>query len=122
MKFKYSAFTENTPEMREWLESIGINGIINNTLGNIILVVNGQYMCFELEGNLGSNFSDAVDCRNNPDLFKAITAIREDSDFMQWFVCEMGIWWLCDEDKSWKIDPNWWHKATLEELQNHFKI
>lgn len=23
MSFKYSAFTENTPEMREWLEGLG---------------------------------------------------------------------------------------------------
>ncbi len=30
-------------------------------------------------------FSESIDCRSNHQLFKAVTAIRDDSDYMQWF-------------------------------------
>ncbi|MBK5721400.1 hypothetical protein JGH11_10995 [Dysgonomonas sp. Marseille-P4677] len=135
MNLKYSAFTENTTEMREWSEKLGITRI-SSDIGNLILVINGQYMCFELDGDLGNNFSNAINCLGNPALFKAVTAVREDSDKDQWFVFDEDIFdkdfndnvvkifsegqfTLCHNSK---IYSSLVHKATLSELQEHFKI
>lgn len=71
-----------------------------------------------------------------PPLFKALTAIRDDSDYMQWFKLinedvivldkdEDGFY-LC-EDKSIEEELAYnmlfleFHKATLKELQERFK-
>lgn len=82
MSFKYSAFTENTPEMREWLEGIGIRPKIElaaHCQDELIIARNGYYI--ELPESLVLLYeSDAIDCRNNPELFKAVTVIRDDSN------------------------------------------
>ena len=97
MNFKYSAFTENTPEMREWLGGLeyekhvyyrdyekfiytryvnGINWFIST---NDITVVKYSNTLPEISPK------GAIDCRSNPDLFKAVAAIRDDSDYLQWY-------------------------------------
>ena len=82
MNFMYSAFTENTPEMREWLEGIGIRPKIElaaHCQDELIIARNGYYI--ELPESLVLLYeSDAIDCRNNPELFKAVTVIRDDSN------------------------------------------
>ena len=80
------------------------------------------------------NLSEVIDCKTNEDLFLAIAAFRDDSDYMQWFVCnedhlthqmneyKIGDFQLCKDNKSFlnKILPSW-HKATVSELIEHFK-
>lgn len=133
MKFKHSAFIENTPEMREWLEGLGyINKLkLKHPSPNLIITsdVLSQYALFytsNIERNVIEAYPELIDCRNNPDLFKAVTAIREDSDYMQWFVdhlCEE--WLLCNKEKYQDYvllnDHVRYHKATLSELQEYFK-
>ena len=34
---------------------------------------------------------DLIDCGTNEDLFKAVAALRDDSDYMQWFVTDKEI-------------------------------
>ena len=70
-----------------------------------------------------------VDCGENEELFLAIAALRDDSNEHQWFVWDLEegekyngkIWKLYDNNPSW----SWWifevHKATVEELIEHFK-
>ena len=105
MKFKYSAFIENTPEMREWLESIGYEVVKKEDLqdrdiirtgypkGNIAIMYYNYHVPYLL-----SYAKDIIDCRSNPQLFKAITAVRDDSDKDQWFYNEFGEWDLCKVD------------------------
>lgn len=74
-----------------------------------------------------------IDCGTNEQLFISIAALRNDSDKNQWFVHKSkSHWWLCtdfdnfkedyelsNEDNELKFDD--WHKATVEELIEHFK-
>lgn len=125
MSFKYSAFTENTPEMRAYLEGIGRK---RKDMGlshpRFILALGMHYM----EVDNPNVPPIVVNCLGNPELFKAVTAIKNDSDFMQWFTD--GENWICCPTRKWKdyvgLSYNFHlrncHKATLEELQEHFKI
>lgn len=79
-----------------------------------------------------------VDCKINEDLFLALAALRDDTDNNQWFILDsyagsvnypdvfypQGSVVLC-ADKKWKDMPIFGnipaHKATVEELIEHFK-
>jgi hypothetical protein len=79
---------------------------------------------------------DVIDCGDNEELFLAIAALRDDTDYMQWFIynsmdCTVEqlrtIEWIkCTEDKIEDMMPydsmylNC-KKATIEELSEHFK-
>ena len=76
---------------------------------------------------------ELVDCGENEELFLALSAMRDDSDYMQWFICKeeylgdglrvvpVGEWQLnVTKDKP-TCGPNkLWRKATAEEIINHF--
>ena len=128
MSFKYSAFTENTPEMREWLEGIGRK---RKDMGlshpRFILALGMHYM----EVDNPNVPPIVINCLGNPKLFKAVTAIRDDSDYMQWFkMNDFDKWYrhipvhkdLKHQSAFKVIREDKWHKATLEELQGYFKI
>lgn len=140
--FKYSCFTENTPEMREWIESLGYRNFYNKYDGDTICTVfDRSYDCrnYKIGQTLFSVYLkmiEPIDCRSNPQLFKAITSVRTDSDYMQWFVITryneakdeiVYEWRLCNTNKF-DIDSMPYasiishHKATLTELQEHFKL
>lgn len=71
-----------------------------------------------------------VNCHSNEDLFLAIAALRNDSDYMQWFISEGAVdgsgnpveWWVqCTSDKFTSTDTNIkWRKANVDELIKHF--
>lgn len=74
-----------------------------------------------------------IDCGVEEDLFLAIAALRDDSNYMQWFICTED--YIESPAKEWKVG-DWdlntcpdvtyeqqlphWRKATVEELINHF--
>lgn len=74
-----------------------------------------------------------IDCGTNESLFLAITALRNDTDDSQWFVYPPeNIWFICDDDDinyareniRESVQAAWFHcshKATVEELIEHFK-
>ena len=69
-----------------------------------------------------------IDCGMNEELFLAIAALRDDTDKYQWFT-DGNKWILCPEIKFstyWvnDIDVNLdaIHKATVNELIEHFKV
>ena len=136
MSFQYSAIGDNTPENREHLEKLG-KKIVSGIVGNLIMTVEDKYMCIELDGEIGSNFNDAINCIGNDPLFRAVTAIREDTDEDQWFT-NGKEWIFCDREdwidmysvlcsggrynynKNGELDK--FFKATLAELQEYFKL
>lgn len=76
------------------------------------------------------NNSRFIDCGTNVEMFCALAALRDDSDYMQWFVCQNDK----DDDKSFvqcTVDSitKWYHmrwyylvrKATPTEIVEHFK-
>ncbi len=77
------------------------------------------------------DFGNSIDCGENEDLFLAIAALRDDSDYMQYFVNNKSNEWYChrplteygnSNDAFEIIRKDRWHKATVKELIEHFKI
>lgn len=158
--FKYSAFIENTSEIREYMESIDYRQRrLASAGGNVICTLSDGWYDIE-NSTTGKDMFGAylelfkpIDCTGNPELFKAVTAIRDDSDYMQWFIldeyrqCGIGgnivgleprkkigeKWFLYKSDDlkitkaiNQDIEHSFFgksdmHKATLEELIEHFK-
>ena len=141
MSFKYNCIGDNTPENREWLEKVGYELVVNSELDKYICVFHDS--SYAIGGNFIPDcfYHKAVKCIGNPQLFKAVSAMRDDSDYMQWFVTDADQAWvnqgmyvpkgsleLClVEDRYMGQNPIFCstivpaHKATLKELQEHFK-
>lgn len=70
-----------------------------------------------------------IDCGTNEELFLAIAALRDDTDKYQWFT-DGDLWIFCPKTKFstyWvynniDINTDTIHKATVNELIEHFKI
>ena len=69
-----------------------------------------------------------IDCGTNEELFLSIAALRDDSDKFQYFT--NGVFWIkCSQlELKHELDNNYeefcvadFHKATVEELIEHFK-
>lgn len=130
MSFTYSVIGDNSPENREHLEKIGYDISCPCVLfGATSLFTDNdcKVHTFQKE-ELGESLleieqgkCDLINCIGNPALFQAITAMRDDSDYMQWFTD--GKWWLLCEYGNIQHGRNspFIHKATREELINHFK-
>lgn len=130
-KYLYSCIGDNTKENREWLEKVGRDSAnqLSFTLdGNYPLVAyeRGVTLAFDPE-YIKSHILEResyIDCRNNPPLFRAITALREDSDYMQWFINNHTEQWKLADifmlRNEW-IEWDDWSKATKDELINKFK-
>ena len=78
------------------------------------------------------NTQGYIDCGTNEDLFLAIAALRDDTDMNQWFVTNKGEWFLSMYDSQYThlckrtidgidIGERTAHKATVQELIEHFK-
>lgn len=145
MGFTTSCFIrKNTPELRNRLKKLGIRPFLCdeelNAIGANIKVHNGMVAAFTCSDSL-NNCDDLIDCGTNEDLFLALAALRDDTDKEQFFVTEVrlgsindpytiiekGAFLKCCMDK-WKIPKNKFdsmgipsHKATVEELIEHFK-
>ena len=62
-----------------------------------------------------------IDCGTNEELFLAIAALRDDTDKNQWFTDGNGYWQLCiGSFKFPSLAKEKLHKATVEELIEHF--
>lgn len=89
--YKHNAFIENTPEAREWLEGLGM--VQDETLlGYEYPLIHTDICNNEIWGmeewylkEFKSIYSDFYNCRGNLPLFKAITAITDDTDKDQYF-------------------------------------
>lgn len=133
MRFIYSAFIENSLEMREWLESIGIPQVEDTDIdiGNILLSYFNEDLgkqVYETADTIydfvDTDRSSIISCLGNPELFKAVTALRDDSDIGKHYINNhTGQWKRCDYNMATdeNIDWNDWSEAYLSELQERFK-
>lgn len=138
---------KNTPELRKKLEELGYvkNSPIWTDNCSIIWAYQYPVKGFDTPNYVIANSFDIpfdkhsllcgefIDCGTNEELFLAIAALRDDTDDSQWFVYPPeNIWFICDDDDinyareniKDSVQAAWFHcshKATVEELIEHFK-
>lgn len=132
---------KNTEELRKKLEELGYN-LLNSgdtTLdahnydgkGSHKNIEEGRAIITSYGNLYGVIYNvDAVtkkgrsDCGTNEELFLAIAALRNDNNYMQWFT--NGNHWYQNKINDREVerlgagDPIEYHKATVEELIEHF--
>lgn len=124
---------KNTPELRKKLEELGYKNR-NLYFYDCIGVVYDGFDCIS-QWMLGSiwDFADCIDCGTNEELFLAIAALRDDTDNNQLFTNGKGDWGIYRDGSDgglsgmdfygmpndFEIDN--YHKATVDELIEHFK-
>lgn len=93
MGFLYKAFIrKNTPELKKKLMDLGYKDYGNlRFYGDPIILycdVNHFFTSpFVLEGEqYRGKYDDFIDCGDNEELFLAIAALHDDTDYMQWFM------------------------------------
>lgn len=140
---------KNTPELRKKLEELGVNydgfyGIENECIVNGYGPYNNTYHTLNLNHlpisisyhtrKYGYMEFKYIDCGTNEELFLALATLRDGTDVNQWFVMDVeeymdinqGDWFLATDRNKGKhigtqIDPMYCHKATVEEIIEHFK-
>ena len=134
---------KNTPELRKKLEELGYfpsSKIWYDEKFAICTIYRdnaGEYFTFKIDDDFERIIAPSypyIDCGTNEELFIALAALRDDSDVNQWFVMDVeeymninqGDWFLATDRNKGKhigtqIDPMYCHKATVEELIEHFK-
>lgn len=131
MNFKQPCFIrKNTPELRNKLEELGYTYIQCGSAEWFIPIEELEYMvtyptsrCYQ--GCNGYWYEDDFDCGTNEELFLALAALRDDSDYMQWFTD--GTEWYQNRQNDIEVirygagSPINFHKATVNELIEHFK-
>lgn len=95
----------------------------------LLLAEKEQFTCLDDERGNAEKLIERgyIDCGTNKELFFAIAALRDDVDIDQWFT-DGKEWFQCQylkvgmhyQDKP-EILFEKWHKATVNELIEHFK-
>ena len=131
---------KNTPELRKKLEELGYNRYPrwmadwdDDDSRYKYLVTDVLYYTYPQEPSKPKN-GEHINCGTNEELFLALAALRDDSDINQWFVMDVeeyvninqGDWFIATDRNKGKhigtqINPMYCHKATVEELIEHFK-
>ena len=124
---------KNTEELRKKLEELGYSLCYGRNIDQKCLATSafhGQYMSISEEmydstnPHVTYNCANRKDCGINESLFLAIVALRDDSNYMQWFT-DGNHWEKCTDEvayiEAWinkyECTP---HKATIEELIEYF--
>lgn len=115
---------KNTPELRAKLDNLGYDGVNYNDDGFLCTFCSMYSSCDE---EAHTTMSGAFDCGTNEEMFLSLAALRNNSDYMQWFT-DNDKWALCYLNKgvefivgnSTGLDWNMVHKATKEEIINYF--
>ena len=134
---------KNTPELRKKLEELGYNRYprwmadwSDDDSRYTYLVADVLYYTYPKEPTKPKN-GEYIDCGTNEELFLALSALRDDNDAHQWFICdkeyitnniveaEVGEWIYIFEDDLEKLPGlnfyDYFHKATAKEIIEHFK-
>lgn len=153
MAFLHSVIGDNTIENREHLTRLGYQVYSKSKTNKYIATIKSMSMdfgsiitewaidTFDNYSEVNAIYKNSINCIGKPQLFKAVSAMRSDSDYMQWFTCKVkdGLgnelpdsWVLCTQktlqDFGWvNNSPNTYgkntpyHKATLSELEAHLQ-
>lgn len=127
MRFTKPCFIrKNNSELRNKLKELGYH--CNPYLGwnNLYTSIFGVRSVYSMRDDINvlSKEIDIIDCGTNEELFLAIAALRDDSNYMQWFTD--GNHWYQNKIADIEVerfgagDPIEYHKATVDELINHF--
>jgi len=119
---------KNTPELVKRLEELGYKASFSarNGYGEYLYAFNGTIVGGEY--NAYDERSGFIDCKESEELFIAIASIRDDTDKFQYFT--NGVFWIkCSQlELKHELDNNYeefcvadFHKATVQELIEHFK-
>ena len=85
---------------------------------------------YESPCTIKARYNTFIDCGTNEELFIALASLRDDSDINQYFICDkvsftLGKTYYPDDYLYYQYDEFFdkqnWHKATVEELIEHFK-
>lgn len=117
---------KNTEELRKRLEELGYSLCPCRSLGRKCLAISafhGQYMSISEElydstnPHVTYNCANRKDCGTNESLFFAISALRDNNNYMQWFTDGNAD---REVERFGAGDPIEYHKATVDELINYF--
>ena len=129
MGFTTPAFIlKNTLELRKKLEELGYKVGNERYINDAFLATDNNEMFGIDEPYRLEQCNGYIHCGTNESLFLAIAALRDDIDKNQWFT-DGDKWIQCLEIKFstyWayndiEVDANTIHKATVNELIEHFK-
>ena len=135
---------KNTSELQSKLEYLGYKSCAdtNNKCNAICTFTRDnkpKYMTFEVDDDFEINIKNDypfIDCGTNEELFLAIAALRDDTDKNQWFtsnyfdvnmkpdrfvICTINDYKEFFGDCPYTKNYDDYHKATVEELIEHFK-
>lgn len=127
MEFITSCFvrvndSEKRKQLINWLKDIGYIYTNVHNENEIIVTVSAQ--CGVIYTFTPDQIGDKkYNCGTNIDLFKALAAMNDENDYMQWHIDKYGNWELHEYiflDDIIKITYKW-RKATTEEIINYFK-
>lgn len=90
--FTQSCFIrKNTPELRKKLEELGYKDSVFDDLKSGGIITFSSRSEYSVLANSHFNRVHAlkshIDCGTNEELFLSLASLRDDSDYMQWFVC-----------------------------------
>ena len=135
MGFTTSCFIrKNTPELRKKLKEIGYKFSGADHIELDCIVTFPHHDTFSVfaahrfniyDDSFNTIWKGYIDCGTNEELFLALAALRNDSDYMQWFTD--GKFWYQDKVNDIEVlkygagKPIDFHKATVEEIIEHFK-
>lgn len=127
---------KNTLELRNKLEELGykLNEVMYCETDELLCVDMDEYSSareYETEDLLRCQY---IDCGENEDLFLALAALREDSDYKQYFVNDEDRYliprlriYILKGDFSYSLMDDWYdmsinkdHKASVKEIIDYF--
>lgn len=116
---------KNTPEIINRLKVLGIPQNDYDDGDRPWIAVN-YGMWISVDKGYDRLFPDEIDCGENEELFFALIALRDDNDYMQWFVNNKNEFIKCERkyfhQEHLTIVFRDWHKATVNELIKYFNI
>lgn len=133
---------KNTPELRDKLVRLGYKIGYERYINDDFLATDNDEMFGIDVPYPPEQCNGYIHCGTNEALFLAIAALRDDTDENQWFIADSPLsvsyddivgndhYFVADEGSVFFWDINWrhatiisgnYHKATVEELIEHFK-
>ncbi len=124
----------NTQELREWMRDVGISMCPCCEFEDAEWLQVGRDGAHSISNEEEALFlfenTKSIDCGTNVNLFKALAAMNDENDYMQWFVDRVGGddeydpsgdygWYLCKDTKL-RCAVDCYSKATAEEILKHF--